>query len=88
MQAAKRKEFDVLVVESLDRVSRDQEDLAGIYKRLEFAGVKIHTCNDGATTKMHVGILGLVSSMFLSTLGDTVRRHHAGRVREGSFPAP
>jgi len=86
MQAAKRKEFDVLVVEALDRLSRDQEDLPGIYKRLEFAGVKIRTCNEGETTKLHIGIRGLVSSLFLSDLGAKVRRGHAGRVREGKFP--
>jgi len=86
MQAAKRKEFDVVVVESLDRLSRDLEDLPAIHKRLEFAGVKIHTCNEGATTKMHVGLRGLMSSLFLSQLGDFVRRGHAGRVREGKFP--
>lgn len=86
MQAAKRKEFDVLVVESLDRLSRDQEDLPGIHKRLEFAGVKIFTCNEGQTTKMHIGIRSLVSSLFLTDLGAKVRRGHAGRVREGKFP--
>jgi len=86
MQAAKRKEFDVVVVESLDRLSRDQEDLPGIHKRLEFAGVKIRTCNEGETTKLHIGIRGLVSSLFLSDLGAKVRRGHAGRVREGKFP--
>jgi len=86
MQAAKRREFDVVVVEALDRLSRDQEDLPGIYKRLEFAGVKIRTCNEGETTKLHIGIRGLVSSLFLSDLGAKVRRGHAGRVREGKFP--
>ena len=30
--------FDVVVAEALDRISRDQEDLAGIYKRLRFIG--------------------------------------------------
>jgi len=86
MQAAKRGDFDVIVIESLDRLSRDQADLPQLHKRLEFAGVKILTCNDGETTKMHVGIRGLVSSIFLSTLADTVRRGHAGRVSEGKFP--
>ena len=86
MQAAKRKEFDVVVVESLDRLSRDQEDLPGIHKRLEFADVKIRTCNEGETTKLHIGIRGLVSSLFLADLGAKVRRGHAGRVREGKFP--
>ena len=30
--------FDIVLAEDLDRLSRDQEDIAGIYKRMEFAG--------------------------------------------------
>jgi site-specific DNA recombinase len=30
--------FDVLIAEALDRLSRDMEDLAGIYKRFSFLG--------------------------------------------------
>lgn len=31
MSAARAGEFDVVVVEALDRISRDQEDLAGFF---------------------------------------------------------
>src|SRR5690606_32564760 len=47
MDAARDGQFEVLVVEALDRVSRDQEDLAGIYTRLSFAGVEIRAVHDG-----------------------------------------
>ena len=43
MEAARSRKFDAVIVESLDRLSRDQEELAGIFKRLEFAGVSILT---------------------------------------------
>ena len=33
--------FDVVLAESLDRFSRDQEDTAGLFKRLTLAGVNI-----------------------------------------------
>ena len=36
MEAAREREFDAVLVESLYRLSRDQEDMAGIYKRLHF----------------------------------------------------
>ncbi len=45
--AALNGEFDILVAEALDRLSRDQEDIAGIFKRMEFAGVKIITLSEG-----------------------------------------
>ena len=35
--------FDAILTEALDRLSRDQEDVAGLYKRLRFASVKIIT---------------------------------------------
>ena len=84
--AAKRREFSVVIVESLDRLSRDQEDLAGIFKRLSYHEVEILTVNEGKTTSIHVGIRGIVGSLFLADLGAKVRRGHNGRVREGKFP--
>ena len=35
--------FDLLLTESLDRLSRDQEDIAGLYKRLSAWQVEIVT---------------------------------------------
>jgi len=86
MAAAKARKFDVVIVESLDRLSRDQEDLAGLFKRLSFYNVEIRTVNEGTATSIHVGIRGLVGSLFLADLGNKVRRGHNGRVREGKFP--
>jgi DNA invertase Pin-like site-specific DNA recombinase len=34
------REFDIVLAESLDRFSRDQEDTAGLFKRLTFLGVR------------------------------------------------
>ena len=42
--AALSGRFDVILAEAMDRLSRDQEDIAGIYKRMVFAGVKIVPC--------------------------------------------
>jgi DNA invertase Pin-like site-specific DNA recombinase len=47
MTAAMNGEFDILICEALDRLSRDQEDIAGLFKRMEFAGVKIFTLSEG-----------------------------------------
>ena len=85
MTASKKKSFDAVFCESLDRLSRDQEDLAGIFKRLTYCDIKLIT-SEGETTDIHVGIRGIVGSMFLKDLGNKVRRGHNGRVREGLFP--
>ncbi|MCG8356286.1 MAG: recombinase family protein [Kiloniellales bacterium] len=41
MQDAQAGRFTLVLAESLDRISRDQEDIAGVYKRLTFAGVRM-----------------------------------------------
>jgi site-specific DNA recombinase len=83
MIAAKARKFNAIVVESLDRLSRDQADLAGLFKKLKFYGVDLLTVNEGQATDLHVGLRGIVGAMYLKDLGDKVRRHHFGRVREG-----
>src|SRR5262245_61688827 len=41
LQDARGGVFDVVVAEALDRLSRDQEDIAHLFKNLTFAGVKL-----------------------------------------------
>jgi DNA invertase Pin-like site-specific DNA recombinase len=80
---AKARKFDVIVVEALDRLSRDQEDLAGLHKRMTFLGIDILAVHDGKADAVQVGIRGLVSSLFLSDLKHKIRRGMTGRVRDG-----
>jgi DNA invertase Pin-like site-specific DNA recombinase len=40
---AQRQQFDVVLAEALDRISRDQADVATLFKHLRFAGVPIIT---------------------------------------------
>jgi DNA invertase Pin-like site-specific DNA recombinase len=49
LDQAKDRSFDVVVVEALDRLSRDMEDLAGIHKRLSFLGIEIRAVHDRHT---------------------------------------
>ena len=48
--------FDMVLSEALDRISRDQEDVAGIFKRLRFAGVTLFTLSEGEINELHVGL--------------------------------
>jgi DNA invertase Pin-like site-specific DNA recombinase len=47
LQDAQRGKFDIVVAEALDRVSRDQADVATLFKHLCFAGVQIVTLAEG-----------------------------------------
>jgi site-specific DNA recombinase len=42
MRDALNRRFDIVLAESLDRFSRDQEDTAELFKRLTFAGARNH----------------------------------------------
>lgn len=83
MDAGRTGEFDVLIVEALDRLSRDQEDLAGIYKRLTHAGIEIRAVHEGRADIVQIGIRGLVGALYLQDLAHKVRRGMAGVVRDG-----
>lgn len=83
---AKAGRFKVLLVEALDRISRDQEDLAGIFKRLSFAGVELVAVHDGKADAIQIGLRGLVGHLFLSDLAHKVRRGMAGTLRDGRVP--
>ena len=84
LEGARRAEFDVIVVEALDRLSRDQEDVAGSYKRCRFAGVQIVTLAEGEISELHVGLKGTMNAIFLRDLADKTRRGLRGRVEVGA----
>ena len=84
LQDAAAGKFDVILTESLDRLSRDQEDIAHIHKRLHFQGVGIVTLAEGEITDLHVGLKGTMNALYLKDLADKTRRGLRGRVEAGS----
>jgi len=83
MRDALNDRFGVVLAEALDRFSRDQEDTAGLFKRLTFAGVNIATLAEGDITHLHVGLKGAMNALFLKDLADKTRRGLRGRVELG-----
>src|SRR5262249_48792441 len=83
LEDARKGQFDVVVAETLDRLSGDQEDIAGLYKRLRFAGIRLFTLAEGEISELHVGLKGTMNALFLKDLADKTRRGLEGRVREG-----
>jgi site-specific DNA recombinase len=78
MRDSTNDKFDVVVSESLDRISRDQEDLARIYKRLRFKQIEIWTVQDGRAGEIHVGVKGLLGALYLKDLAQKTKRGQAG----------
>lgn len=83
LQDAQQGEFDLVLTEALDRLSRDQEDIAAIYKRLRFYDIAIETLTDGNITTMHIGIKGMFSAMQLEDLANKTRRGLRGVALRG-----
>ena len=83
MQDSAAGKFDIVLAEDLDRISRDQEDIAGVYKRLTFADVDMYTLADGKISDLHIGLKGTMNARFLKDLGQKTRRGLRGRVEAG-----
>ena len=78
-----RRQFDVVYAEALDRISRDQEDVAAVFKRLQFADVTIVTVAEGLISELHVGLKGTMNALYLKDLAEKTRRGLRGRVEAG-----
>lgn len=85
LQASTEGRFDIVLAEAMDRISRDQEDIAGVYKRLQFAGVQMVTLSEGEVNELHVGLKGTMNALFLKDLGAKTHRGIRGRVEKGKI---
>ena len=83
IQDATRGRFTIVLAEAMDRLSRDQEDIAGLFKRMTFSGVRIITLSEGDVTHLHIGLKGTMNALFLKDLAEKVRRGLRGRVEDG-----
>jgi site-specific DNA recombinase len=75
--------IDIVLAEALDRLSRDQEDVAALHKRLRFLGVRLVTVSEGDIGDLHIGLKGAMNALYLKDLADKTRRGLEGRVRAG-----
>ena len=75
-----------VLTEAIDRLSRDQEDLANIYKRIRFVGARIFTLSEGVIDELQIGFKGTMASLFRKDLAEKIRRGQSGRVATGRIP--
>jgi site-specific DNA recombinase len=69
--------------EALDRLSRDQEYVAAMYKRLCHCDVSIVTLAEGKIDELHIGFKGTMNALFLKDLASKIRRGQRGRIAAG-----
>ncbi len=83
LASAARREFDVVLCEAIDRLSRHQADMHAIRRDLAFRDIAIMTVQDGEVTALHAGVKGMLSELYLADLAQKTRRGQSARVREG-----
>src|SRR5579859_5889445 len=90
LAAADRREFDVLMVDDLSRLARDQVESERVIRRLEFRGLRLIAVSDGydsqtkaATRKIQRTVKGLVNEMRLDELREQVHRGLTGQAEKG-----
>ncbi len=83
LQNAPMQDFQIVISEALDRISRDQEDVAHIFKRLTYEDIKMFTSSEGEITEMHIGLKGTMNALFIKDLAAKTHRGLRGRVEKG-----
>ncbi|WP_430826495.1 recombinase family protein [Brevundimonas diminuta] len=79
LAAGERGAVSDVMAEALDRLSRDQEDIAHIYKRLLY----LKTLAEGPIDRIHIGLKGTMNELFLHDLAVKTRRGLTARVKAG-----
>ncbi|WP_367181302.1 recombinase family protein [uncultured Roseobacter sp.] len=80
---AEANQFDVVLTESIDRLSRNLAVTAQLHEELSFAGVRLFTIHLGEISQMHVAVMGMIAQQFVSDLSEKVKRGQRGRVLAG-----
>ena len=75
--------INVVLAEALDRLSRDQEDIAALFKIVRFAGAKLVTLAEGEVSELHIGLKGTMNALFLKDLALKTKRGLEGRIGKG-----
>ncbi len=88
LEAAKRKEFDVLLVDDLSRLARDAGEQDRLLKRFRILGIRIVAVSDGWDStapgaKLTAGVKGLMNEQQLVVLAAQTHRGQEGRIFEG-----
>lgn len=88
LSAAAKREFDILIIDDLSRLTRDSVEQERTIRRLEFNGLRLVATSDGYDSeskarKVHRGVKGLMNEIFLDDLRERVHRGLYGQAQKG-----
>jgi site-specific DNA recombinase len=79
-----------IIIWRVDRISRDVVDLGGLIKRLDTAGITLHSCTENldltsATGKMHLNMLGTFAQFYREQLSENVAMGMTQAAKHGKW---
>lgn len=87
LQLIGNADVDVLLVDHLDRLTRDDGDMATIHKQLLFNRIELHSvAHNGLVDRNTASIMAIVGRNQLESTAHAVRRGQALRFKEGKNP--
>lgn len=85
--AVRRGDCDIVLVEAIDRLSRNLGDTAKLFEEMSFAGVRLVTLSArGDVDELHIGLEGTMNARWLKEHGNKTRRGQGGNVERGRIP--
>ena len=79
--------IDAVIVESIDRFSRNSGDIHRLYEIFEFYNVKMISVNEGGeVSELLIGVKGTMNAITVKETALRVERAHKARAREGLLP--
>ena len=81
--ALTRRECDIILTESMDRLSRDQEHAARLYKDARFVDADLYTVSRGKVDTIQIAFNSTIGAIFIELLSEKTRRGLAGRIKDG-----
>ena len=84
MQVLDNSDIDILLVDHLDRLTRDDGDMAYIHKELNFRDIELHSvAQNGKVDRNTASIMALVGRNQLESTAHAVRRGQELMIKEG-----
>ena len=88
IELAKAKAFEILLIDDLSRLSRDQIEIEKVRRMFEYLGIRLIGVSDGIDTatkghRLQTGVRGLIDEMFLEDLRAKTHRGLYGQAEKG-----
>ncbi|WP_345797600.1 recombinase family protein [Castellaniella sp. MT123] len=88
LEAAQRRDFDVLLIDDLSRLARDAQEQGLTLRRLKFLDIRVVGVSEGYDSdapgeKIHATVKGLVNELYVDNIRFQTKRGLEGRVLKG-----